>query len=67
MIKYNSGLRPFAVADWIDENVAAERHITVSTVNLSIENNKNDKLWITLLSSAIGYILPSPSLKLTRT
>ncbi len=41
--------------------------VIVSIVNLSIENNKNDKLWITLLSSAIGYILPSPSLKLTRT
>ncbi len=39
--------------------------VIVSIVNLSI-GAENEKLWITLLSSAIGYVLPSPSLKLTK-
>ena len=36
--------------------------VIVSIVNLTIGGN-GDKLWIALLSSSIGYILPSPSLK----
>ncbi len=39
--------------------------VIVSIVNLTIGGN-GDKLWITLLSSSIGYILPSPSLKLNK-
>jgi FtsH-binding integral membrane protein len=35
--------------------------IVTSIVNLSLQNGKNE-LWITLLSSAIGYALPSPTL-----
>lgn len=38
--------------------------IVTSIANLSIQNGKSE-LWITLLSSAIGYALPSPSLKYT--
>ena len=34
--------------------------IVTSIVNLSI-NNGNDKLWTTLLSSSIAYLLPAPS------
>ena len=34
----------------------------VSIVNLSI-GRSGDKLWIALLSSSIGYLLPNPSLK----
>ena len=37
--------------------------VVVSVVNLTIDTSDN-KLWIALLSSAIGYILPNPSLKL---
>ena len=39
--------------------------VIVSIVNLTIGGN-GDKLWIALLSSSIGYILPSPSLKLNK-
>lgn len=35
--------------------------IVTSIVNLSL-NNGNPELWISLLCSAIGYALPSPSL-----
>jgi len=36
--------------------------VIVSIVNLSL-NKDEGKLWTALLSSALGYILPSPSLK----
>lgn len=36
--------------------------IITSIVNLSLQNGSTE-LWISLLSSAIGYALPSPSLK----
>lgn len=36
--------------------------VIVSIVNLSI-GRSNDKLWIALLSSSLGYILPCPNLK----
>jgi len=36
--------------------------VIVSIVNLTI-NNDHDKLWTTLLSSSIGYLLPNPTLK----
>ena len=36
--------------------------IIVCVVNLSMHDNKKD-LWLTLLSSTIGYILPSPGIK----
>lgn len=36
--------------------------IVTSIANLSMQNGKSE-LWITLLSSAIGYALPSPTLK----
>lgn len=38
--------------------------IITSIVNLSLQNGKNE-LWITLLSSANVYALPSPTLKAT--
>jgi len=39
--------------------------VIVSIVNLTI-GSQTDKLWIALLSSSIGYILPSPSLKVNK-
>lgn len=39
--------------------------IITSIANLSLQNGKSE-LWITLLSSAIGYALPSPTLKTTK-
>ena len=39
--------------------------IVTSIVNLSLQNGKNE-LWITLLSSAIRYALPSPTLKVAK-
>jgi hypothetical protein len=39
--------------------------VIVSIVNLTI-GSADDKLWIALLSSSIGYILPSPNLKLNK-
>lgn len=38
--------------------------VIVSIVNLTIGRVDDDKLWIALLSSSIGYILPCPSLKI---
>ena len=40
--------------------------IVTSIVNLSLQNG-NSELWIAMLSSAIGYALPSPSLKIIET
>lgn len=43
--------------------------VICSLINLSISYNlphmdkKDDKLWIVLLSSTIGYLLPNPKLK----
>lgn len=39
--------------------------VIVSIVNLTI-GCAEDKLWIALLSSSIGYILPSPTLKFNK-
>lgn len=39
--------------------------VIVSIVNLTL-GRADDKLWIALLSSSIGYILPSPNLKLKK-
>ena len=36
--------------------------VITSIVNLSI-NNGSDRLWIALLSSSIGYLLPNPRLQ----
>jgi hypothetical protein len=36
--------------------------IITSIVNLSIGGRERTELWITLLSSAIGYLLPNPRL-----
>lgn len=38
--------------------------IVTSIANLSLQNDKSE-LWIALLSSAIGYALPNPTLKKT--
>ncbi len=40
--------------------------VIVSIVNLTI-GRCDEKLWITLLCSSIGYILPNPSLKFNKT
>ena len=40
--------------------------IVTSIVNLSLQNG-NPELWISLLCSAIGYVLPSPALSDGRT
>jgi hypothetical protein len=40
--------------------------IIVSAVNLSIDGGSRQELWIALLSSAVGYVLPSPTLKFRR-
>jgi hypothetical protein len=38
--------------------------IITAIVNLSLSNNdKNQSVWLVLLSSCLGYILPSPSMK----
>ena len=39
--------------------------VIVSIVNLTL-GRENDKLWLTLLSSSIGYILPNPKLKFNK-
>jgi len=36
--------------------------VVTSIINLSLQTG-DDKLWIALLSSSIGYILPNPTLK----
>lgn len=40
--------------------------IIVSAINLSIDRGSRQELWIVLLSSAVGYVLPSPTLKFRR-
>lgn len=39
--------------------------VIVAIVNLTI-GRADDKLWTALLSSSIGYILPSPTLKIKK-
>lgn len=48
---------------FIAQIVAIYGIIIVSAVNLSINSGSNQELWIALLSSAVGYVLPSPGLK----
>ena len=36
--------------------------VITSIVNLSLEA-ENQRLWISLLSSSVGYLLPNPTLK----
>jgi hypothetical protein len=40
--------------------------IILSAVNLCLNSGSNKELWIALLSSAVGYVLPSPGLKYTK-
>lgn len=37
--------------------------ITFCLINLTINRDQNEKLWIGLLGSSIGYLLPNPNLK----
>ena len=37
--------------------------IIVAAINLSLNLGSNQELWIVLLSSAVGYVLPNPGLK----
>lgn len=38
--------------------------VVTAIVNLSLDGNSSDsKIWIILLSSCLGYILPSPTIK----
>lgn len=39
--------------------------VIVSMINLSL-HQKPQSLWITLLSSSIGYLLPNPSMKIAQ-
>lgn len=40
--------------------------VITSIVNLTINGGEEGKLWTALLSSSIGYLLPSPSLDKTK-
>lgn len=41
--------------------------IVISCIaNLSLKKDANTELWITLLGSSLGYILPSPKIKKSR-
>jgi len=53
---------PRAAIVYICQIVIVYAIIITSIVNLSL-NNGNPELWISLLSSAIGYALPSPTLQ----
>ena len=48
---------------FIAQIVAIYGIIIVSAVNLSIGSGSNQELWVALLSSAVGYVRPSPGLK----
>jgi hypothetical protein len=37
--------------------------ILLSAIHLSLRKGENDSLWVALLSSALGYILPNPMLR----
>jgi hypothetical protein len=47
---------------FIDQIVAVYAVIAVSLFNLTRGNN-DDKLWIALLNSCLGYILPNPKVE----
>lgn len=36
--------------------------VGVSLYNLSTDHSESDKLWIALLGSCLGYVLPNPSI-----
>jgi len=37
--------------------------VITSLLNLSLGNQRDDRVWVALLSSGIGYLLPNPSLR----
>jgi hypothetical protein len=37
--------------------------VVTAIVNLSINTEEHGKIWVILLSSCLGYLLPNPSLK----
>ena len=51
---------------FIAQIVAIFAIIAFAGVNLTLGNTANSSLWVALLSSALGYILPSPALKYHR-
>lgn len=48
---------------FIAQIIAVYSIIIVSAINLSINSGTNQKLWIALLTSAFGYVMPNPGLK----
>ncbi len=37
--------------------------VVTSLYNISFQKNKDKELWISLLSSGVGYLLPNPTLR----
>ena len=50
---------------YISQIIVIYAIIATSIVHLSIQS-QNRELWLILLSSSLGYILPSPGLKFTK-
>lgn len=53
---------PRAEVVYISQITIAFIVIIASLINLSI-NDENNNMWVALLSSSIGYIMPSPKIK----
>ena len=53
---------PRSLTVFLSQTIIAYVVITVALINLSIGNHQ-ETLWTALLSSCLGYLLPSPKIK----
>lgn len=54
---------PKSATVFVTQMIVVIAVIAAAIVNLSISGSENREMWIALLSSTIGYILPAPKLK----
>ncbi len=53
---------PKSATVYITQMIVAIAIVAAAIINLSIKDT-NTELWLSLLCSTIGYVMPSPSLK----
>lgn len=54
---------PKSATVFISQMIVVIGVVTAAIINLSISGTENREMWISLLCSTIGYILPAPKLR----
>ena len=54
---------PKSAVVYITQMVVILGVVTAAVINLSLKQESNKEMWISLLCSTIGYILPNPKLR----